>query len=198
MKLFLKISAAIAAVALLFFALLAGQIYFYDESDEARTADAAVVLGAAVWGTRLSPVYEERVNHAIELYRRGKVRKIIFTGGRGNADELTEADAGRRYAIEQGVAPAAILTEGESRSTYENLLFAKPLAARHELKTVLLVSDPLHLKRAMAIARALDYDAAPSPTPTTRYRSFSSRMKLLAHETYYYAGFLVRRLLVGT
>jgi len=87
------------------------------------------------------------------------------------------------------------LTEDKSTSTYENLALAKSIAQANGIKTVLLVSDPLHLKRSVEIAKSLNYDVYPSPTPTTKYRGFKSRMKLLAHETYYYGGFLISRAL---
>jgi len=192
MKIFLKIISAICLVVVLFFAVIALQIYFYDESSAGSTADAAIVLGAAVWGERLSPVFQERVNHAINLYRAKRIKKIIFTGGRGNSDEETEAAAARRFAISNGIPPEDILIEDKSTSTYENLVLAKPIAEANGIKTVLLVSDPLHLKRSVEIARSLNYEVYPSPTPTTKYQGFTSRMKLLSHETYYYAGFLLR------
>jgi len=197
MKKFLKIISAIGLVVILFFAIIASQIYFYDESSASSTADAAIVLGAAVWGERLSPVFQERVNHAINLYRAKRVRKIIFTGGRGNADEETEAEAARRFAISEGVAPEDILSEDKSTSTYENLAFTKPIVEANGIKTVLLVSDPLHLKRSVEIAKSFNYEVYPSPTPTTKYQGFTSRMKLLSHETYYYAGFLLKRTFGG-
>ena len=193
MKTFLKIFAAVCLLIFLFFVIVAGDIYFYDESSENHTADAAIVLGAAVWGERLSPVFQERVNHALDLYRAKRIRKIIFTGGRGNADEQTEADAARRFAVADGIPAEDILTEDKSTTTHENLLFAKPVAETNQLKTVLLVSDPLHLKRSMEIAKSLNYKACPSPTPTTKYKGFRSRMKFLARETYFYAVFLIGR-----
>ncbi|HVE57624.1 MAG TPA: YdcF family protein [Pyrinomonadaceae bacterium] len=193
MKLFLKIISAICLVVILFFAVIALQIYFYDESSATSTADAAIVLGAAVWGERLSPVFQERVNHALNLYRAKRIKKIIFTGGQGNADEETEAESARRFAISDGIPPEDILIEDKSTSTYENLAFAKPIAEANGIKTVLLVSDPLHLKRSVEIAKSLNLEVSPSPTPTTKYQGFTSRMKLLIHETYYYAGFLLSR-----
>jgi uncharacterized SAM-binding protein YcdF (DUF218 family) len=192
MKTFIKILAAVFLVIFLFFVFIAAQIYFYDESSDKDTADAAIVLGAAVWGERLSPVFQERVNHAIDLYRAKRIRKIIFTGGQGNSDEETEASAARRFAIANGVPAEDILTEDKSTSTYENLSFARPITEANQIKTVLLVSDPLHLKRSVEIAKSLNYKVYPSPTPTTKYQSMKSRMKLLAHETYFYAGFLLR------
>jgi len=192
-KRFLKILAAICLPVVLFFVFIAAQIYFYDESSENHTADAGIVLGAAVWGERLSPVFQERVNHAISLYRAGRIKKIIFTGGQGNADEDTEAGMARRFAVANGVPEADILVEDKSTSTFENLEFTKPIAEKNAIKTILLVSDPLHLKRSVEIAKSLKYEVFPSPTPTTKYQGFMSRMKLLAHESYYYAGFLLRR-----
>ena len=75
--------------------ITAVRIYRYGNNPVEINADAAVVLGAAVWSNSLSPVFRERINHAIELYRRGKVRKLIFTGGQGNPNEPTEAAAAR-------------------------------------------------------------------------------------------------------
>jgi uncharacterized SAM-binding protein YcdF (DUF218 family) len=193
MKTFLKILSAICLLFVLFFLFIASEIYFYDEASETSTADAGIVLGAAVWSERLSPVFQERVNHAINLYRAGRIRKIIFTGGQGNANEETEAAAARRFAVANGIPAEDILIEDKSTSTYENLVFAKPIAEANKIETVLLVSDPLHLKRSVEIAKSLNYKVLPSPTPTTKYQGFASRMKLLAHETYYYAGFLLRR-----
>ena len=191
MKIFLKILSAICLLIVLFLVFVAAEIYFYDESSENQTADAAIVLGAAVWGERLSPVFEERVKHSINLYNAKRVRKIIFTGGRGNADEETEAEAARRFAVANGVPAEDILTEEKSTATYENLLFAKPITDANQLKTVLIVSDPLHLKRSIEIAQTLNYQASPSPTPTTRYKGLASRLKFLARETYFYARFLL-------
>jgi uncharacterized SAM-binding protein YcdF (DUF218 family) len=178
---------------LLTIGLVALSIYSYRNTVSDQPADAAIVLGAAVWGDDVSPVFKERINHALELRRSGKVRKIIFTGGQGNRDELTESSAARQYAIEQGISAADILVEEKSHTTYENLLFARDVAIARGLKRVLIVSDPLHMKRAVSMAIDLGLDAYPSPTPTTRYQGAAKQLGLLAHETYYFIGYLVRR-----
>ncbi len=173
--------------------LVAARVYSYGgESSDAR-ADAAVVLGAAVWGAEVSPVFRERINHGVDLYRKGRVRKLIFTGGRGNSGEPTEAAAARRYALLSGVPAADILIEEESHNTYENILNAKRLADARGLRSVLIVSDPLHMKRAVAMAGDLGLAAEPSPTPSTRYTGLRSQAGLLASETYYYIGYLLSR-----
>jgi uncharacterized SAM-binding protein YcdF (DUF218 family) len=193
MKKVIRIFAAILGTLILLIGLIALRIYSYGNTVSEEPADAAIVLGAAVWGNDLSPVFKERINHALELRRRGKVRKIIFTGGQGNRNELTESSAARQYAIQQGISPADILIEESSHTTYENLVFAREVAVARGLKRVLIVSDPLHMKRAVTMAIDLGLDAYPSPTPTTRYQGGAKQLGLLAHETYYYIGYLIRR-----
>ena len=191
-----KASIVIVATLLLLIGFIALRIYTYRNTVANVHADAAIVLGAAMWGEELSPVFRERINHALDLYRSGKVRKIIFTGGQGNNDEPTESSAARRYAVERGIPAEGILIEESSHTTYENLLYAKQVADAQHLKTVLIISDPLHMKRAVVMARDIGLEAYPSPTPTTRYQSVGSQLSLLAHETYYYIGYLIRRPLI--
>ena len=172
---------------------LAGSIYAYSDNDDGARADAAVVLGAAVWSDEPSPVFKERINHAVELYRRGRVRKIIFTGARGSSNEPAESVAARAYAAERGVPASAILLETKSHTTYQNLLYAKRVADVNGLRRVLIVSDPMHMRRAMSMARDLGLEARPSPTPTSRYKTAGTQLGQLARETYFYAGYLVGR-----
>ena len=193
MKKIAKAVLLIISILLLTVGLLATHIYLYRNAGSDAPADAAVVLGAAVWGAEVSPVFRERINHGIDLYRKGKVRKLIFTGGQGNRGEPTESSAARRYALEREIPADDILIEEESHTTYENILYAKQLADAQGVQKVLIVSDPLHMKRAVAMARDVGFVAEPSPTPTTMYQGLRSQAGLLAHETYYYIGYLLRR-----
>ena len=171
--------------------LTALRIYRYGNNSVDINADAAVVLGAAVWSNNVSPVFRERINHAIELYRGGKVRKLIFTGGQGNPNEPTEAAAARAYALANGIPIQDILVEQKSHTTFENIVYAKQLADANNLKKVLLVSDPMHMRRAMTMAGDIGLDASPSPTQTTRYQSWRTQLGELARETFYYLGYLL-------
>jgi uncharacterized SAM-binding protein YcdF (DUF218 family) len=184
----IKILLVVVLVSIVFTAV---RIYTYGGTSSDTQADAAVVLGAAVWSRGVSPVFRERINHAIDLYRRGRVHKIIFTGGQGNANEPTEAAAARDYALSNGISPNDILIEQRSHTTYENLVYAKQLADVHGLKKVLIVSDPMHMKRAIAMAQDVGLDAYPSPTQTTRYSGFRSQSKELFRETFYYLGYTI-------
>jgi uncharacterized SAM-binding protein YcdF (DUF218 family) len=184
----LKILAlAIAAII----GITAVRIYTYGRTTVDINADAAVVLGAAVWTNDVSPVFRERINHAIDLHRRGKVRKIIFTGGQGSRNEPTEAAAAKSHAMANGIPEQDILIEQKSHTTYENIVYAKQLADAHNLKKVLLVSDPMHMRRAITMANDVGLDASPSPTTTTRYRTWRTQLSELARETFYYLGYLV-------
>ena len=193
MRKILKILSVILSTAILVAGLLAWRIYSFGNTSSNAQADAAVVLGAAVWTNQVSPVFKERINHALNLYRKGQVRKLIFTGGQGNPGEPTESAAARDYAIQSAIPASDILIEEKSHTTYENILYAKQLADTHGIKKVLIVSDPLHEKRAMAMAEDAGLVAEASPTPSTRYQGVGSQLGLLAHETYYYIGYLLRR-----
>jgi uncharacterized SAM-binding protein YcdF (DUF218 family) len=184
----LKIVAVVIVLAIVITGL---RIYSYRNATTDMQADAAVVLGAAVWSQGVSPVFRERINHAIDLHRRGRVHKIIFTGGQGNRNEPTEAAAARAYALTNGIPIGDILIEQRSHTTYENLVFAKQLADVHGLKKVLIVSDPMHMKRAIAMAQDVGLDAYPSPTTTTRYTGFRSQVEELTRETFYYLGYTI-------
>jgi uncharacterized SAM-binding protein YcdF (DUF218 family) len=193
MKKIVKALLLIFAVLVVAAGLLSARIYSYRNAGSDAPADAAVVLGAAVWGAEVSPVFRERINHGIDLYRKGKVRKLIFTGGQGNKGELTESAAARQYALKSGIPAHDIMIEEKSHTTYENILYAKQLADAQGVKHVLIVSDPLHMKRAMVMASDIGLMADPSPTPSTRYRGLKSQAELLAYETYYYIAYLLRR-----
>jgi len=178
------------APALLLLVLVAVRIYTYGNKTDDVKADAAIVLGAAVWGKEVSPVFRERLNHAIDLYRNGRVRKIVLTGGQGNKDELTEAAEARQFALKNGIPDRDILIEDRSHTTFENLVNAKQVVDANGLQKVLIVSDPMHMKRAMSMASDVGLEAYPSPTKTTRYRGWRSQMVVLVQETYYYLGYL--------
>lgn len=173
----------------------AANIYSYGNTSSEANADAAIVLGAAVWGNQVSPVFKERINHAINLYRQGRIRKLIFTGGQGNRNEPTEAAAARNYALQNGVPLSDVLIEQQSHTTYENMVYAKRLADQNGLKKILIVSDPLHMKRAVTMAHDVGLDAYPSPTPTSKYRSLKIQTSELARETFYYLGYCTENLI---
>ena len=159
----------VLGLLLLWLLTLAIEIVAYSTVRDDGPADAAIVLGAAAWDGQPSPVFEERIKHAIDLYRAGRVKAIIFTGGVGEGESTAEAIAGSRYAIELDVAPRDVFCETASHFTHENLLGAKAIVEQQRFDRVLIVSDPLHMRRALTMARDFGLNAYPSPTPTSRY-----------------------------
>lgn len=169
-------------------------IYSYGNISEINNADAAIVLGAAVWGNEPSPVFEERINHGIWLYKNGYVEKIIFTGGKGEGSEFSESSIARNYAVQNSVDEKDILIEEKSTITQENILYASELAKENNISTVIVVSDPLHMKRAMLMCKDYNLTAYSSPTPTTMYQTTKSKSMFLAREVFYYIGYQIYRL----
>lgn len=170
------------------------EIYSYSKVDETIKADAAVILGTAVWGDQPSPVFKERINHAIKLYQNETVDFLIFTGGTGNGEHYSEAKIGKLYAIENGVPENRIFMEGKSTITDENLAFSKEIILENNFSRVLIVSDPLHMKRAMLMAKNHGLDAYSSPTKTSRYISSKSRLGFLMRETFFYWAYKTHRI----
>ena len=182
----LKTLGVLILLPLVWLLALSAAIWSYGTRNQAEKADCAIVLGAAVYGDRPSPVFEERIRHGIALYQTGLVAKIIFTGGCGTGAEHAESEVAAAYAARAGVPAADLLTERRSRTTQQNLAEAKLLMDAHGLRSAILVSDPLHMRRAMWMAGDLGIAAVPSPTPTTRYRSLKTKLRFLRHELYYW------------
>ena len=174
---------------------VAAWIVLVGERDQAAPADAIIVLGAAAYDAKPSPVFEERIRHGIDLYQRGLAKKLIFTGGYGGGGaRFSESQVARRYAMREGVPAKAILIESASRNTQENLRQAVLLMQANDLHSAIIVSDPLHMSRALRISRELGIDALGSPTPTTRFRSFTTRWRFLLSEVYFFHRDLFYRL----
>ncbi len=185
--------AALAAAVLTYFIVTTVSIISFSGQDETQPADVAVVLGASVYDNSPSPVFRERINHAIDLYNDGYVKAIIMTGGVGEGNIRSEADIAREYAEQQGIPAGAIYEEESSKITFQNLENAKQIMAGQNMDTALIVSDPLHMKRAMTYAHDLDMDAYSSPTPTSLYQSWKTKLPFLMREEFYYAGYRLLR-----
>ncbi len=135
--------------------------------DEQRPADAIVVLGAAQYDGRPSPVFEARLEHAVALWKTGIADSFVVTGGKLDGDRMTEAAVARAYAIEHGVPASRIFGEDEAHNTLTSLsAVADELDARG-MHSAVFVSDPTHMFRVLRIAGDLGIDAYGSPTTTS-------------------------------
>lgn len=166
-------------------------IYRYGNVDEKQKCDVGIILGAATYANDVSPVYAERINHGIWLYENGYVDYIIVTGGKLNEKELSDAYKAKQYAISKGVPDDVIFVEENSRITQENLKYSKEIMSENDWDSCIIVSDPLHMKRAMTIAESYDMKAFSSPTPTSRYKTWKKKLPFLLREEFYYVGYKI-------
>jgi uncharacterized SAM-binding protein YcdF (DUF218 family) len=137
------------------------------QRDEQRPADAIVVMGAAQYNGRPSPVFAARLDHAVELYRAGIAPRLIVTGGKADGDRTTEAASARAYAIDHGVPAARILVEDKSRTTLESIRAVGGVLRANGLQDAVFVSDRPHMLRVLRMAADDGITAWGSPTETS-------------------------------
>jgi uncharacterized SAM-binding protein YcdF (DUF218 family) len=151
--------------------------------DERRAADAIVVMGAAQYDGRPSPLFAARLDHAIALYHDGVAPRIIVTGGKREGDRTTEAASARAYAIRNGVPEDAILAEDTSRTTLQSIRGVSELMDDADLGSAVFVSDPTHMLRVLRMAADSGIVAYGSPTRTSPLEGdASARLDATVHE----------------
>lgn len=146
-------------------AYLSTRIEQQSTRDEAQKADVILVLGAAEYHGRPSPVLRARLDHALELYNRGMAPRIMTTGGAGGDPVFTEGGVSRSYLIGRGVPSEAIVVENESESTVESLAMAGEIMQRMGLHSVVVVSDGYHIYRVKKMLQNRGLDVYGSPRP---------------------------------
>lgn len=144
-----------------------GGVLLWGTRDWARPSDAIVVLGAAQYMGRPSPVLKARLDHALELWQRGMAPHVILTGGTGPGDTTSEAAVGRAYMLRNGIPDSALLLENKGRNTAESLDGVARLVSDRHFGEVILVSDPFHMMRLQILSWRYDLNAVPSPTKTS-------------------------------
>jgi uncharacterized SAM-binding protein YcdF (DUF218 family) len=135
--------------------------------DEAAPADAIVVLGAAQWDGRPSPVLRARLQHAHALWSKGHAPWLVVTGGVGAGDTTSEAVVSRRFLTQLGVPASKILLEAEGRTTEQSMRGVAAMLQARQLSRVLLVSDPFHMLRLDVVSRSHGLVPRSSPTRTS-------------------------------
>jgi uncharacterized SAM-binding protein YcdF (DUF218 family) len=159
------------------------RIYVQGQRDDQRPADAIVVMGAAQYDGRPSPVFAARLDHAVELYLAGIAPTLVVTGGKADGDRTTEAASARAYAIARGVPPAAILSEDLSRTTRESIHSVSQLLRDHHLTNAVFVSDRPHMLRVLRMAADDGIAAWGSPTATSPMEGdVTGRLDATLHE----------------
>ena len=166
-------------------ALCLASIHLWGRRDETPRSDAIVVLGAAQYDGRPSPVLRARLDHAIDLYEAGVAPVIIMTGGQAPGDTVSEAVVSRRYAVRRGVPADAILMERGGMTTVESMEAVGRLMRSREMHSAVLVSDPFHMLRLKLLARQVGFRGYTSPTRTSPIsRNRAEERKHLVRESF--------------
>ncbi len=163
----LKVAIAAAAGIAVVAGYATFRIWDQGDRDEQRPAGAIVVMGAAQYNGKPSPVFAARLDHGVALYLAGIAPYLVVTGGKGNGDRWTEAAVGRAYALERGVPASAILVEDRGRTTLESLGGVATILRDAGIDDAVFVSDRTHMLRVLRIAADHGITAWGSPTRTS-------------------------------
>jgi uncharacterized SAM-binding protein YcdF (DUF218 family) len=153
---------------LIIFALI-GAIHYTGIVDNPESADVIIVLGAGLSRSgRPGWALTRRATHAAELWHQGFAPYIICTGGVGNGQTRSEADACREVLMRNAVPSSLIILEDRSRSTEENAIFSQELMDAQGWDTALIVSDSYHIFRAGYLFSGQDIEVFSSPVAYER------------------------------
>ena len=157
---------AIAGVIGYYLVRTADRIQQQSTVDEAQPADAIIILGAAEYRGKPSPVLQARLNHALYLYLKKMAPRIITTGGAGGDPVFTEGSVSRTYLTQRGVPPESIVVEGEGESTVQSVAAAGEIMRRMNLKSAIVVSDGYHIYRVKKMLESSGIRVYGSPRPS--------------------------------
>jgi uncharacterized SAM-binding protein YcdF (DUF218 family) len=178
-----RLAAAVIVGGTLVAGYVAFRIWEVGARDDVRRVDVIVVLGAAQYDGRPSPVFRARLSHAVRLYHDGVAPILVVTGGKLPGDRTTEAAAARAYALDHDVPDSAIVVEDQGRTTLESLRAVGSLLRDRGLGTAVFVSDRTHMLRVLRMAGDQGIDAYGSPTTTSPSEaSLAERVKDTIHE----------------
>jgi uncharacterized SAM-binding protein YcdF (DUF218 family) len=175
-----------------FFFVIGGLTFFaalliaaHGRIEELRSADVIIVLGAGQMNGEPSPVFRTRLDRAFELYHNAFSPLVILTGGIGEGEDISDSRVGKDYLIRRGIQEDHIVIEEESRTTKQNLFFAREIMNGYDARSALLVSHDFHMMRAKNMARDMGMVIFPAPVQTKNtfyylaYLSREIRMTLL-------------------
>ena len=177
-----KVAMVVVGAAVLYLVVTFVQVWQAAGRDEAREVQAIVVLGAAQYDGRPSPVLRARLDHAADLFERGLAERVVVTGGKQQGDRVTEATVSADYLTRRGVPDSVILREVQGRSSWQQLAAAAAFLKRQGITQVLLVSDGFHSARIAAIASELGLEGYTSPAPGSPI-SGAEKLPYLGKET---------------
>ena len=172
-RLALRLVGLVVTVIVLYLAVTAVQVWLTSRRYEPHQAGAIVVMGAAQYDGVPSPDLRARLDQARLLWTQRYATDVMVTGSKEPGDQFTEAEASARYLEAEGVPAHDILEAGGSDS-WQNLDQAAPTLLARGDKVVLIVTDPFHEARSLAIASSVGLEPSPTPTQSSPIRGWST------------------------
>lgn len=173
-----RILVLLAGIAVVYVGVTFLQVWSDSRRDEAKPSSTIIVMGAAQWDGVPSPVFKQRLDHAVALYDEGMADAIVVTGGKQVGDRVTQGQAAATYLRGEGIPEEAIEVEVDGTNSFEELSAASLIVANAgRAPDVLIVTDPYHAKRVSQIASEVGMHASVSPTDA------STSLRQLAKET---------------
>ncbi len=147
------------------------QVVYFGETEKPKKSDCIIILGCRVYGSTASPFLIWRTEQGLKLFNEGYAKYIIVSGGKGQGESISEAEAMKRYLISKGMDSSKIIIEDNSASTMANLINSKNAMEKREFKTAIIVSNKYHLKRASLMAKDQGIQASYSGVFVKPYKS---------------------------
>jgi uncharacterized SAM-binding protein YcdF (DUF218 family) len=180
-------------IAMAVFVLTAAAVVQHARRDDARTADAIVVLGAAQFDGRPQDYLVARLQHALDLYESGAAPRVLTLGGKRVGDRFTEAAAGRTWLLDHGVPSRQVLAVGEGSDTLSSIRGAARVMDRGGWTSAIVVTDPWHELRSTTMLEHAGITAYGSPTRRgPSVDGASVRVRYVARESVAYLAYMAR------
>lgn len=173
-RLLRRLTVVVVAAAVLYLGVTFVQVWLASRRDQARPAQAIVVLGTAQYNGHPSAVLKARLDHTLDLWHQQLAGTVFVTGGRRPGDQFTEATVSAVYLTERGVPGEAVLRETGGTNSWQSLASAAIYLKERHLTKVILVSDPFHSARIAAMADELGLTPYVSPTRTSPIKGLAA------------------------
>ena len=181
MRTFLKLLSVVILSIIFLWVFLISNIYINSKSQDRKSVDAIVVLGASQWNGRPSPALKARLDHALELYKANVANYIVLTGGIAKGDTISESRVGKNYLNKRGIANSKIIIEEDGKTTKESLKKVSEIKKRYDFKSILFVRHEYNLYRIKKIAA--DYDMGNVYSSSVEIKDPERKFKLIFKES---------------
>ena len=181
MRTFLKLLSVVILSIIFLWVFLISNIYINSKSQDRKSVDAIVVLGASQWNGRPSPALKARLDHALELYKANVANYIVLTGGIAKGDTISESRVGKNYLNKRGIANSKIIIEEDGKTTKESLKKVSEIKKRYDFKSILFVRHEYNLYSLKQIAA--DYDMGNVYSSSVEIKDPERKFKLIFKES---------------